>query len=221
MKLILNALIKFVSGILLLGILLFVPAGTLEYKGAWLFMALLFVPMIFLGLWLCFKAPELLEKRLSTDEKEDAQKHVVALSALCFVLSFVLAGLDRRFGWSHVPLWLVAAASLVQLGSYAVYAAVMRQNAWLSRTVEVQQGQKLVDTGLYGIVRHPMYTATVFMFLAIPLVLGSWLAFALMLTYPPALVQRIKNEEKVLCEGLAGYSEYLEKVKYRLIPFIW
>ena len=184
-------------------------------------MALLFIPMLPLGLWLYFKSPDLLEKRLKTDEKEKTQKAVVGFSALAFIGAFVLAGLDYRFGWTSVPRAVVIIAAAVQLLSYGMYALVMKQNAWLSRTVEVQDGQTVVDSGLYGVVRHPMYSATVFMFLAMPLVLGSWLAFALMLTYPPALVQRIKNEEKVLCEGLAGYSEYLEKVTYRLIPFIW
>lgn len=221
MKLLLNALVKLLSGIAILCLLLFLPAGTWRYPGAWLFLALLFGPMLPLGLWLYFKAPELLEKRLKIDEKEKTQRGVVGFSALAFVLSFALAGLDFRFGWTAVPRGVVLAAAAVQLLSYGMYAAVMRQNAYLSRTVEVQEGQQVVDSGLYGIVRHPMYSATVFMFLAMPLVLGSWLSFALLLSYPLALVQRIKNEEKVLSEGLPGYSEYLEKVKYRLIPFIW
>ena len=209
MKLLLNALIKVVSGMAIICLLLFLPAGTWQYPGAWLFMALL------------FKAPALLEKRLKTDEKEKTQRGVVGFAALAFVLSFVLAGLDFRFGWTTVPRAVVIAAAAVQLASYGMYALVMKQNAYLSRTVEVQEGQQVVDSGLYGIVRHPMYSATVFMFLAMPLVLGSWIAFALMLTYPLALVKRIKNEEKVLSEGLPGYREYLEKVKYRLIPFVW
>lgn len=221
MKLLLNALIKVVSGMAIICLLLFFPAGTWQYPGAWLFMALLFGPMLPLGAWLYFKAPALLEKRLKTDEKEKTQRGVVGFSALAFVLSFVLAGLDFRFGWTTVPRAVVIAAAAVQLASYGMYALVMKQNAYLSRTVEVQEGQQVVDSGLYGIVRHPMYSATVFMFLAMPLVLGSWIAFALMLTYPLALVKRIKNEEKVLSEGLPGYREYLEKVKYRLIPFVW
>ena len=221
MKLLLNALIKVVSGMAIICLLLFLPAGTWQYPGAWLFMALLFGPMLPLGAWLYFKAPALLEKRLKTDEKEKTQRGVVGFAALAFVLSFVLAGLDFRFGWTTVPRAVVIAAAVVQLASYGMYALVMKQNAYLSRTVEVQEGQQVVDSGLYGIVRHPMYSATVFMFLAMPLVLGSWIAFALMLTYPLALVKRIKNEEKVLSEGLPGYREYLEKVKYRLIPFVW
>ena len=221
LKLLLGALVKLFSGFAILCLLLFLPAGTWSYPGAWLFMALLFIPMLPLGIWLYFKAPALLEKRLKTDEKEKTQKAVVGFTALAFMGTFVLAGLDYRFGWTSVPRAVVIIAAAVQLLSYGMYALVMKQNAYLSRTVEVQEGQTVVDSGLYGVVRHPMYSATVFMFLAMPLVLGSWLAFVLMLSYPLALVQRIKNEEKVLSEGLAGYSEYLEKVKYRLIPFIW
>ena len=221
MKLLLNALIKFFSGLIILCLLLFLPAGTWSFPGAWLFLALLFIPMIFLGLWLYLKAPELLQKRLKTDEKEKTQRGVVAVSGLAFLASFIAAGLDFRFGWTHVPRAVVIAAAVIQLASYGMYALVMKQNAYLSRTVEVQEGQKVVDTGLYGMVRHPMYTATVLMFLAMPLVLGSWIAFALMLTYPALIVQRIKNEEQVLCAGLPGYREYREKVRYRLIPFIW
>lgn len=221
MKLALNALIKFLSGLIILGLLLFLPAGSLRFPNAWLFLALLFVPMLFLGLWLLLKAPALLEKRLESRESEAVQKRVVAVSALAFILSFVLAGLDYRFGWSSLPRWLIGLAALVQLGSYVMYAAVMKQNAYLSRTVKVQEGQQVVDRGLYAVVRHPMYTATVLMFLAMPLVLGSWPAFAVMLLYPVVIVQRIKNEEKLLSEGLAGYREYTARVKYRLIPFVW
>ncbi|MBQ8216916.1 MAG: isoprenylcysteine carboxylmethyltransferase family protein, partial [Oscillospiraceae bacterium] len=166
-------------------------------------------------------APELLKKRLNGKEQEQAQKAVVALSALAFVLSFVLCGLDFRFSWTGVPHWLVIGAAAVQLAAYGLYALVMKQNAYLSRTVEIQDGQKLVDTGLYGIVRHPMYTATVLMFLAMPLVLGSWAGFGVMLFYPAVIVSRIVNEEKVLSEGLEGYEEYKGRVKYRLLPFIW
>lgn len=221
MKLALNALIKYLSGLIILGLLLFLPAGSLRFLNAWLFLALLFVPMLLLGLWLLLKAPALLEKRLESRESEAAQKRVVAVSALAFILSFVLAGLDYRFGWSSLPRWLIGLAALVQLGSYVMYAAVMKQNAYLSRTVKVQEGQQVVDRGLYAVVRHPMYTATVLMFLAMPLVLGSWPAFAVMLLYPVVIVQRIKNEEKLLSEGLAGYREYTARVKYRLIPFVW
>ena len=177
--------------------------------------------MLILGVWLYLKAPELLKKRVGGREKEKTQKAVVAVSGLAFLLSFVLCALDFRFGWTELPDWLVVSAAVIQLASYGLYAAVMKQNAYLSRTVEIQQGQKLVDTGLYGIVRHPMYTATVLMFLAMPLVLGSWIGFGIMLVYPAVIVSRIKNEEKVLSDGLEGYEEYKLKVRYRLLPFIW
>lgn len=221
MKLLVNGLIKLLSGLGILCLLLFLPAGTWNYPNAWLFLALLFLPMLILGAWLYLKAPELLKKRLNGKEQEQAQKTLVALSALAFVLSFVLCGLDFRFGWTGVPRWLVIGAAAVQLAAYGLYALVMKQNAYLSRTVEIQDGQKLVDTGLYGIVRHPMYTATVLMFLAMPLVLGSWAGFGVMLFYPAVIVSRIVNEEKVLSEGLEGYEEYKGRVKYRLLPFIW
>ncbi len=221
MKLLANALIKFASGLILAGLLLFLPAGTFHYPGGWLFMALLFIPMVFFGAALYFKAPELLKKRLNTKEKEKAQKSVVGLSALVFVGAFILAGLDHRFGWTRVPGWVTAAAAVLLLGSYAMYMEVMRENAYLSRTVEVQEGQKVIDTGLYGVVRHPMYTATIVLFLSIPLVLGSWISFVLLLFYPALIIMRIGNEEKVLSEGLPGYKEYMQKVRYRLIPYIW
>ena len=221
MKLLANALFKFISGFLLVAALLFLPAGTWAYPNAWLFIALLFIPMLILGAWLYLKAPELLKKRVGGREKERTQKAVVAVSGLAFVLSFVLCALDFRFGWTYVPQWLVTVAAIIQLASYGLYAAVMKQNAYLSRTVEIQDGHKLVDTGLYGIVRHPMYTATVLMFLAMPLVLGSWIGFGIMLVYPAVIVSRIKNEEKVLSDGLEGYEEYKLKVRYRLLPFIW
>ena len=221
MKLLVNALLKFVSGFAAVGLLLFLPAGTLRYWNAWLFSALLFLPMLIVGVLLFVKAPELLEKRLNTREQEGAQKAVVALSALIFCLGFVLAGLDFRFGWSHMPVWLVAAAAVLQLVSYGLYAEVMRENAYLSRTVEVQKDQKVIDTGLYGIVRHPMYLAVTLLFLTIPLVLGSWPCFVLFLCTPALLVLRIRNEEQVLVRGLPGYTEYQQRVRWRLIPFIW
>ena len=221
MKLAMNALIKYISGLVMVGLLLFPAAGTLAYKNAWLFIALLFGPMLLLGLVLFLKAPELLKKRLNSREKENTQKGVVLVALLMFLGGFVLAGLDFRFGWTDVPGWLVAAASVVLLLSYGLYGEVMRENAYLSRTVEVQEGQKVVDTGLYGIVRHPMYAVTILLFMSIPLVLGSWIAFAVFLVYPIALVFRIGNEEKVLEEGLQGYVEYKKKVKYRLLPGIW
>ncbi|MBQ8397299.1 MAG: isoprenylcysteine carboxylmethyltransferase family protein [Clostridia bacterium] len=221
MKLLCHALMKFFAGLILLGLLLFLPAGTLAYPGAWRFLALLFVPMLILGAVLLIKAPALLEKRLNTKEKEGAQQGILAVSGLLFLAAFILAGLDFRFGWSHMPVWLTASASIVLLAAYAMYAEVMRENVYLSRTVEVQDGQHVIDTGLYGIVRHPMYTATIFLFLAIPLVLGSWPAFAVMLFFPVTIIFRIRNEERVLEEGLDGYRAYKQKVKYRLIPFVW
>ena len=220
-KLLLRALSKFIAGLILMGLVLFLPAGTWNYSNAWLFLGLLFIPMLILGIVLFLKAPELLEKRLQSKEKESTQRGVVAVSGLMFIGSFVLAGLDFRFGWTNVPVWVVAAAAAILLASYGMYGEVMRENAYLSRTVEVQENQKVIDTGLYGVIRHPMYTATIFLFLAIPLVLGSWIAFAVMFLYPAAIIARIGNEEKVLEEGLQGYTEYKKKVKYRLVPFVW
>ena len=221
MKLLINALTKFICGLILVGLLLFLPAGTFNYPNAWLFVGILFVPMIFLGVVLFTKAPELLKKRLDTKEKESTQKGVVAFSALIFLIGFILAGLDFRFGLSKVPLVVVIIASLLFLVSYGLYAEVMRENAYLSRTVKVQENQKVIDTGLYGIVRHPMYMATILMFLSIPLVLGSWYAFVVFLFYPVIIAVRIKNEEQVLSKELPGYEEYKQKVKYKIIPFIW
>lgn len=221
MKLLMNALLKLISGLVLTALLLFAPAGTWHYPGGWLFCALMFLPMLVLGLVLYLKAPELLKKRLNMKETESGQKAVVAFSAVLFMVSFLAAGLDFRFGWTHVPGLLVWAAAAVQLGSYGLYAEVLRENAYLSRTVEVQEGQTVIDTGLYGIARHPMYTATILMCLAIPLVLGSWISFALMLLYPVMILFRIRGEEALLEAGLPGYREYEAKVRWRLIPYIW
>ena len=221
MKLLWSALIKYSMGLILTGALLFLPAGGFGFVNAWILIGLLFVPMLILGVVLFFKAPSLLEKRLNAKEKERTQKGVVALSALFFVASFVVAGLDYRFGWSYVPAWAVGVASVILLAAYAFYAEVMRENAYLSRTIGVQEGQKVVDTGLYGLVRHPMYAATVWLFLAIPVVLGSWWALLCMLPYVAVLILRIGNEEKVLEKGLTGYTDYQKRVKYRLFPFIW
>lgn len=221
MKLLFGALIKFLIGFLLVGALLFVPAGTLNYTNGWLFICLLFIPMLILGVVLFFVSPSLLEKRLNAKEKESTQKGVVALSALLFFIGFIIAGLDFRFSWSSVPSPIVIAASVILLVSYALYAEVMRENAYLSRTIEVQEGQKVISTGLYSIVRHPMYAVTIWLFLSIPLVLGSWISFLCFLPYVPIIVVRIINEEKVLVKGLEGYTDYKTKVKYRLIPFIW
>lgn len=221
MKLLINAMLKLVSGLLLCFLLLFAPAGTWNYPGGWLFCALLFLPMLVLGLGLYRKAPELLKKRLNTKETDKGQQLVVAASCVLFVVSFAAAGLDFRFGWTSVPKWLVWTAAILQLASYGLYAEVMRENAYLSRTVEVQENQKVIDTGLYGIVRHPMYTATIALCLAIPLVLGSWVCFVLMLVYPAIIVRRIFGEEAILEAGLPGYAEYKTRVRWRLIPFIW
>ena len=220
-KLLAQGLLKMLSGMLIVGLVLFLPAGSWSYFNGWLFCGLLFLPMLVLGALLLWKAPALLEKRLNTKEQEKAQMAVVAVSSLLFLAAFVAAGLDFRFGWTHVPIWLVCLAAVLQLAAYGLYAEVMRENAWLSRTVEVQENQKVVDTGLYGIVRHPMYTATILLFLAMPLVLGSWVSFAIMLLYPVVIVFRIRNEEQVLEAGLAGYREYKQRVRYRLLPFIW
>ena len=219
--LLLQALIKFLAGLILFGLLLFLPAGTFEYWNAWVLIAALFGPMLFLGAVLLIKSPELLAKRLASKEKESQQKTVVALSALMFLASFILAGLDFRYGWTSLPSWTVWAATGVLLMSYLMYAEVMRENAYLSRTIEVQDNQKVIDTGLYGIVRHPMYSATVFLFLSMPLILGSMMSFVVMLVYIPIINARIKNEEKVLSEGLPGYKEYKQKVRSKVIPFIW
>ena len=216
-----RAVSKYLAGLVMVALLLFVPAGSLAYTNGWLFISLLFIPMLVLGFVLLFKAPELLEKRLNAKEEQGEQRKVVGLSALLFLAGFMTAALDFRFGWSQLPGWLVLAASVILLLSYGMYAEVMRENAYLSRTVEIQENQKVIDTGLYGIIRHPMYTSTILLFLSIPLVLGSGIAFLLFLAYPVLIAKRIRNEEQVLEEGLAGYREYKQKVKYRLIPFIW
>ena len=221
MKLLFRAIAKFATGLLLVAALLFLPAGTLAYPGGWRFIGLLFVPMLILGAVLFVKSPTLLEKRLNAKEKEGAQKGVLALSALLFIAGFVVAGLDHRFGWSSVPPWAIILASAVLLISYALYAEVMRENAYLSRTVEVQEGQQVVDTGLYGIVRHPMYAVTLWLFLSIPVVLGSWWSLLCFAPYAAVIILRIYNEEKVLTRSLPGYAEYKTRVKYRLIPFVW
>ena len=216
-----QAIKKYIAGLICVAVLLFLPAGTIAYPNGWLFIGLLFIPMFFLGIVLFLKAPELLEKRLQSKETESEQKLVIGGSLLMFLAGFILSALDFRFGWSHVARPIVAVASLILLASYGLYAEVMRENAYLSRTIEVQEDQKVIDTGLYGIVRHPMYFATVLLFLSIPVVLGSWIGFLIFLVYPFLLVKRIKNEEQVLEDGLAGYKEYKQKVRYRMIPFIW
>ena len=221
MKLFLSALEKYVMGLLFMAVLVFWPAGSLKFWNGWLLVGLLFVPMLILGIVLFIKAPELLKKRLNAREKSADQQSVVAVSGLMFLGGFIVAGLDHRLSWSAVPDWVVIAASAVFLISYALYAEVMRENAYLSRTIEVQEGQRVIDTGLYGIVRHPMYAVTLWLFLAIPLILGSWYALIAFVVYPAVIAVRIRGEEKLLEEELPGYKEYKKKVKYRMIPFIW
>ena len=221
LKLLLSAIIKFSFGIIFVGLLLFLPAKTFQFFNAWLFIGLLFVPMFILGIFLFIKSPELLEKRLNAKEKENTQKVVVGFSAILFLATFLIAGFDFRFGWSTVPLWCVILASVILILSYILYAEVMRENIYLSRTVEVQENQKVIDSGLYGIVRHPMYAVTIWLFLSIPIVLGSWWALLCMAPYPFLIAIRILNEEKILEEKLVGYKEYKSKVKFRLVPFVW
>ena len=221
MKLFFEAIIKFTCGLVLVGLLIFLPAGTLAYTEGWLLMGLLFGPMLIAGFVMLFKSPDFLKKRLDAKEKQAAQKGVLAFSGLMFIGGFVVAGLDHRFDWSCVPGWVTVAASVVFLICYALYAEVMRENAYLSRTIKVEEGQKVVDTGLYGIVRHPMYAVTLLLFLSMPLVLGSIPAFVVFLTYPAIIAKRIRNEEEVLKRDLPGYAEYLQKVRWRMIPYIW
>ena len=216
-----EAILKVTAGIFLMMVLLFLPAGTVEYPGGWLLMGVLFVPMFFVGLVMMAKNPDLLRSRLNARERESEQTTVVRLSGLMFLCGFVLAGLDFRFGWSRLPLWVNYAASAAFLAAYALYAEVLRENTWLSRTIEVQEGQRVVSTGLYGIVRHPMYAATLLLFMSMPLVLGSVPAFVVFLVYPAILAMRIRSEEEVLARELPGYSEYMQRVRWRLIPYIW
>ena len=221
MKLLIEALAKFICGVALVGLLVFLPAGTLEFTYGWLLMALLFIPMLIAGFVMLFKSPDFLKKRLDVKEKQGTQKGVVAVSGLMFIAGFVVAGLDYRFGWSTMPNWVTIAASIVFVLDYALYAEVMRENAYLSRTIKVEEGQTVVDTGLYGIVRHPMYAATIEMFLMIPLILGSWWALLIFAIYPAVIVVRLNDEEELLTKELPGYEEYKKKVKYRILPFIW
>ena len=221
MKLFFEAIAKFTCGLLLVGLLIFLPAGTLAYTYGWLFVALLFVPMLIAGFVMLAKSPDLLKRRLDAKEKQGTQKTVVALSGLMFIGGFVVAGLDYRFGWSQMPLWVTVAASALFLVAYGLYAEVIRENAYLSRTIRVEEGQKVVDTGLYGIVRHPMYAVTVLLFTVMPLVLGSWYALIPFAFYPAIIVARLKDEEDLLTRELPGYEAYKQKVKYRIIPFIW
>lgn len=220
-KLLFSAVVKFLAGVLMISLLLFVPAGTLYYPKAWLLLGVMFVPMLILGIILMVKSPELLAKRLNSKEKENTQKTVVALSLLMFIAGFVVSALDFRFSWFPVPDFVSYIAAVIFILGYAIYGEVMRENAYLSRTVEVQENQKVIDTGLYGIVRHPMYTSTLLIFLSVPLILGSLIGVVVFFAYPFIIGGRIINEEKILTDGLDGYAEYKKKVKWRMIPFIW
>ena len=220
-KLFVQAVTRFLAGLLIVGLLLFLPAGTFAFWQAWLLIFILFVPMFIAGLILMKKSPDLLRKRLNAKEEQTEQKTVILLSGLMFLAAFIAAGLNFRFGWFALPGAVSFAAAIVFLLAYVLYAEVMRENAYLSRTVEVQENQKVIDTGLYGIVRHPMYMSTLLLFLAMPLVLGSVISFAIMLAYIPIISRRIRNEEQVLEEGLEGYSEYKQRVRYKMIPFVW
>ena len=221
MKLFLEAIIKFVLGVVIIGLIIFVPANTINYWNGWLFMGILFIPMFIAGIVMMVKSPELLRKRLNAKEKEKEQKHVVALSGLMFLAGFIIAGLNYRYSWIVMPNIVVIISSIIFIISYILYAEVLRENAYLSRTIEVQENQKVVDTGLYGIVRHPMYAVTILLFLSMPLVLGSLISFIIFLVYPFIIAKRIKNEEAVLEKELVGYAEYKKKVKYKVIPYIW
>jgi len=220
-KLFLSAIAKFAAGVILVGALIFLPAGTLSYPQGWLLMGILFIPMFIAGLVMMARNPNLLQSRLNAKEKEREQSLVVKLSGLMFLCGFILAGLSFRFGWWMLPRWVSWLGAALFLASYALYAEVLRENTWLSRTIEVQEGQTVVSTGLYGVVRHPMYAVTLVLFLSMPLVLGSALAFVVFLAYPFIIIKRIRNEEEVLARELPGYTEYMQKVRWRLVPFIW
>lgn len=221
MKLFISALLKFLCGAAMVGLLIFWPAGTLRFANGWLLMGILFVPMLVAGFVMLFQNPAFLEKRLDAKEKQATQKGVLAFSGLMFIGGFVVAGLDYRFGWSGMPTWVTVVAVVLFLLAYGLYAEVMRENAYLSRTIRVEEGQKVVDTGLYGLVRHPMYMATLLLFLTIPLILGSWYALLVFAWYPVIIVVRLQDEEALLTKELPGYTAYQQKVKYRLLPFIW
>ena len=216
-----SAITKVTLGILLIALLIFLPAGTMHFPNGWLLMGILFVPMVIVGFVLMAKNPELLRSRLKAKEEQAEQSLVVKLSGLMFLVGFILAGLDFRFGWTTLPGWVSYAGAVAFLAAYAMYGEVLRENTWLSRVIEVQEGQQVISTGLYGIVRHPMYSATLLLFLSMPIVLGSIPAFLVFLAYPAIIIKRIRNEEEVLKKDLPGYAEYLEKVRWRLIPYIW
>ena len=220
-KLFFQAIIKFMLGVLMIGLLLFIPANTINYWNGWLFMGLLFIPMFIAGIFMMVKTPDLLRKRLNAKENENEQKEVILYSGLMFLAGFIISGLNYKYSWTTIPNYIVIISSVVFLIAYILYAEVLRENAYLSRTIEVQENQKVVDTGLYGIVRHPMYAVTVLLFLSMPLILGSIISFVIFLIYPVIIAKRIKNEEEVLEKELDGYQEYKKKVKYKMIPFIW
>lgn len=220
-KLFLQAIIKYVFGVLIVGGLLFIPANSFDYWNGWLFMGLLFIPMFIAGIILMIKNPELLRKRLNAKEQENEQKWVLLFSGLMFISGFIIAGLNYRYRWIEMPNVVTIISSILFIIAYILYAEVLRENTYLSRTIEVQENQKVIDTGLYGIVRHPMYAVTILLFLTIPLVLGSIISFIIFLIYPIIIGKRIKNEEKVLEKDLKGYTEYTKKVKYKVIPFVW
>ena len=220
-KLFIQAIIKYIFGVLIVGNLLFIPANSFEYWNGWLFMGLLFIPMFVAGIILMIKNPELLRKRLNAKEKESEQKQVILFSAVMFLLGFIVAGLNYRYKWIEIPNSVTIISSILFVIAYILYAEVLRENTYLSRTIEVQENQKVIDTGLYGIVRHPMYAVTILLFLTIPLILGSIISFIIFLIYPIIIAKRIKTEEKVLERDLKGYKEYKNKVKYKIIPLIW
>jgi protein-S-isoprenylcysteine O-methyltransferase Ste14 len=221
MKLFKEAIIKFILGVLIIGLLIFIPAGTINYFNGWLFMGILFIPMFIAGIVMMIKSPNLLKSRLNVKEKENEQQIVVKLSGLMFLIGFIIAGLNYRYNWIKLPNVVVIISSIIFILAYIMYALVLRENMYLSRTIEVQKDQRVIDTGLYGIVRHPMYTATIFLFLSMPLILGSIITFIIFLIYPFVIAKRIKNEEEVLEKELKGYKDYKKKVKYKMIPFIW
>ena len=220
-KLFFEAIIKFLLGVILVGLFVFVPANTIEFFNGWLFMGLLFIPMFIAGVIMIIKAPDLLKSRLEAKEKSNEQKSVVKLSGLMFIVGFIIAGLNYRFNWIILPNYLVVISSIIFVISYLLYAEVLRENSYLSRTIQVQKGQKVIDTGLYSLVRHPMYLTTILLFLSMPLILNSFISFIIFLIYPFIITKRIKYEEQVLEKELEGYKEYKKKVKYKLIPFIW
>ena len=220
-KLFIQAMLKYLIGVIIVGALIFIPAGSFEYWNGWLFMGILFIPMFIAGIVMMIKNPDLLRKRLNAKESEKEQKTVILVSGLMFILGFIVAGLNYRFGWISIPNLICIVSAVIFVLAYIMYAEVLRENTYLSRKIEVQENQKVVDTGLYGIVRHPMYSSTIFLFLMIPLILGSLISLIIFLIYPFLIAKRIKNEESVLEKELKGYSEYKKKVKYKMIPFVW